>query len=261
MLRVEGLYFSYGTKAVLEEIDFEADGNNIISILGPNGVGKTTLLKCMCNLLKPQQGKITVNGKDILGLSGREMAKSIGYVPQSVPRSRMTVYDSVLIGRRPYIDLNASREDLHKTSTVLVAMGMADLALKYVTEISGGEFQKVHIARALVQEPKILILDEPTNNLDISNSHMTMHMILEAVRSHQVCTIMTMHDINLAVHFSDRFLFMKDGKIKAYGGKEIITKELIEDVYDIKVDVMIHRDVPFVIPHREQPKFMKEHDH
>jgi iron complex transport system ATP-binding protein len=260
MLQAEGLDFSYGTRSVLEDISFRAEENNIISILGPNGVGKTTLLKCMCNIHRPQRGSISLDGKDILKLSTREMAKCIGYVPQSAPPSRMTVFDSVLIGRRPYIDLNATREDLQKTSEAIAALGLSDISLKYVNEISGGEYQKVHLARALVQEPQVLILDEPTNNLDISNAHLTMHMIFETVRQHGVSTIMTMHDINLAVHFSDRFLFMKNGRIKAYGDRGIITKELIEDVYGIKVDVMMHNGIPFVIPLWDQPGFVK-HTH
>ena len=102
MLHVEDLNFSYGGDSVLKDISFDAEANNIISILGPNGVGKTTLLKCLCNVHKPQRGEILINGTDILKLSGREMSKNVGNVPQFVPKSRMTVYDSILLGRKPY---------------------------------------------------------------------------------------------------------------------------------------------------------------
>lgn len=255
MLHVEDIRFSYGRKKILDGISFDAEKGEVVSLLGPNGVGKTTLLKCMCNIHRPESGRVEVDGRDVLELSGKELAKNIGYVPQSVPRSRTTVFDSVLIGRHPYIDLTVSDEDVKKTGQVIDAFRMSDLALSYVSEISGGEFQKVQIARAIVQEPKVLILDEPTNNLDVSNQHMTMHMVMDIVRSSGVCTLMTMHDINLAVHYSDRLMFVKDGNIAEYGGPEIVTESLIRDVYGIESDVINHKGLPFVIPHNVQPGF------
>ena len=260
MLHVDDLRFSYDSHQVLDGVSFEADEGQIVSILGPNGTGKTTMLKCICNIHRPQGGKVMVDGSDVLSLAGRELAKNIGYVPQSVPMSRMTVFDSVLIGRRPYIEISAGKGDVRMTAEVIDALGMHDLSLRYLNEISGGEFQKVQIARALVQEPKVLILDEPTNNLDISNQHTTMHMVEDIVRSRGMTTVMTMHDINLAIHFSDRFLFLKDGKVAAYGDVDVITEDLIEDVYGIQVDVIEHRGVPFVVP-RHSSKYVHEHPH
>ena len=260
MLSVNGLSFSYGNRKVLEDISFDAEENQIISILGPNGTGKTTLLKCICNIHKPDSGSVMVDGRDVLTLNGRELAKNIGFVPQSVPMSRMTVFDSVLLGRRPYIELSVSRSDIQKVSDVLKALHMEDLSLRYLNEISGGEYQKVQIARAIVQEPKVLILDEPTNNLDMSNQHTTMHMVEDIVRSRGMCTIMTMHDINLAIHYSDRFLFVKDGLVKAYGGIDVITEDLIEDVYGVESEIIDHRGVPFVVP-KFSSKYEKELQH
>ncbi len=260
MLHVDDLRFAYDSLRVLDGVSFEADEGQIVSILGPNGTGKTTMLKCICNIHRPQGGKVMVDGSDVLSLAGRELAKNIGYVPQSVPMSRMTVFDSVLIGRRPYIEISAGKEDVRMTAEVIDALGMHDLSLRYLNEISGGEFQKVQIARALVQEPKVLILDEPTNNLDISNQHTTMHMVEDIVRSRGMTTVMTMHDINLAIHYSDRFLFLKDGKVAAYGDVDVITEDLIEDVYGIQVDVIEHRGVPFVVP-RHSSKYVHEHPH
>lgn len=248
MIQVKDLRFSYGREEVLKGIDFESESNTIISILGPNGTGKTTFLKCICGVHKPSSGSIKVDDVDIANINGRELAKKIGFVPQSVPVSRMTVFDSILIGRKPYIEWSASKSDLDMVSGIIDALGMSRLSLKYLDEISGGELQKVQIARAMVQEPSVLVLDEPTNNLDISNQHMTMHMIMDVVRSRGMCTIMTMHDINLAVHYSDKFLFLKDGKVWAYGGVEVITEELIRDVYNIDAEIIYHRDVPFVVP-------------
>ena len=262
-LSVKDLSFSYGGRKVLDRISFDVEDNSIVSILGPNGVGKTTLLRCLCNLHCPQEGSILVDGTDVLTLSGRELAKHIGYVPQSTKPVRTTVFDTALIGRRPYMEWGVTKRDMEITESVLDALGLTGLSMRYADEISGGEYQKVQIARAMVQEPEILILDEPTNNLDIANQHVTMHAILNAVSSRGMCTIMTMHDINLAVHYSDRFLFIKDGRVWAYGGPEIITEELVHDVYGIDSDVIIHKGMPFVIPHtfpRELAHYRHTHD-
>ena len=204
-----------------------------------------------------------MDGTDVLTLSGRELAKHIGYVPQSTKPVRTTVFDTALIGRRPYMEWGVTKRDMEITESVLDALGLTGLSMRYADEISGGEYQKVQIARAMVQEPEILILDEPTNNLDIANQHVTMHAILNAVSSRGMCTIMTMHDINLAVHYSDMFLFIKDGRVWAYGGPEIITEELVHDVYGIDSDVITHKGMPFVIPHtfpRELAHYHHTHD-
>lgn len=248
-LSVRNLSFSYGGRKVLDDISFDIEGSRIVSILGPNGVGKTTLLRCLCNLHRPQEGSIYVGDTDVLTLSGRELAQHIGYVPQSSKPVRTTVFDTALIGRKPYMTWGVTKDDLEITGRVLRSLGLEDLSMRYADEISGGEYQKVQIARAMVQEPEILILDEPTNNLDIANQHVTMHAIMNAVSKSGMCTIMTMHDINLAVHYSDLFLFIKDGKVHSFGDKSIITKELVRDVYGIESDVLIHNGMPFVIPH------------
>jgi iron complex transport system ATP-binding protein len=152
------------------------------------------------------------------------------------------------MGRRPYIDMTITRADLEKVGEMIDMMGLSEMALKFITQISGGEFQKVQIARALVQEPRVLVLDEPTNNLDVSNQHLTMHMVIDTVRSKGICTLMTMPDINLAIHYSDRLMFFKDGKTAACGGPEIIDEKLIKRIYGIDSDVIEHNGVPFVVP-------------
>ena len=248
MLSVEDLRFSYGDHLVLDGVSFKVNEGEVISILGSNGAGKTTLLKSMCNIHRPQEGKIVVDGKDILSLSRNDLAKNVGFVPQTAPASRMTVFDSVLIGRRPHIELNAGEYDINIVAEVIDSLGLSHLSLRYLDEISGGELQKVHIARAIVQEPKVFILDEPTSSLDLSNQHMTMHMIEDAVRSRNMCTVMTMHDINLAIHYSDRFLFLANGKAIAYGGVDVIDEALIKEVYGIDSEIIDHRGIPLVVP-------------
>lgn len=256
MLNVRELEFSYGDNKVLKEISFDAKSNEIISILGKNGAGKTTLLKCLLKILRPQKGSIDIGGKSIVEMNGRELSKHVAYVPQSYLPTMTTVFDSVLLGRKPYIELSAGKSDIDKTSQMIIDMGLESISQKYVDRISGGEFQKVQIARALVQEPEILVLDEPTSNLDIANQHKTMCMIESNVRSRDVCAIMTMHDINLAVLYSDRFIFMNNGRIEAFGDKDIISKELIRKVYDMECEVLDHHGVPFIMP-MESSKYHK----
>lgn len=260
MLNVEDLKFSYGDHLVLDGISFKVNEGEIVSILGSNGAGKTTLLKSMCNIHRPQEGKIMVDGKDVLSLSRKDLAKYVGFVPQSAPVSRMTVFDSVLIGRRPYIEIGSGENDIRMTAEVIDSLGLSHLSLRYLNEISGGELQKVHIARAIVQQPKVFILDEPTSSLDISNQHMTMHMIEDAVRSRNMCTIMTMHDINLAIHYSDRFLFLANGKAVAYGGIEVIDEQLVKEVYGIDAEIIDHRGAPLVVP-KDSRRYCHRSDH
>ncbi len=250
MIDVKDLTFRYSRNApdVLKGISFRSEENTVISILGPNGTGKTTFLKCMCGVQPPTSGTISVDGEDISSLTARELSRRIAFVPQSVPMSRLSVFDTVLLGRKPYFELGPTREDIDKVSEVIDGLAMAHLALKYVDQISGGEYQKTQIARAIVQEPSVLVLDEPANNLDIANQHLTMQMISGAVRSRGMCTIMTMHDINLALHYSDRFLFLNRGVVEAFGGPEIITPELIKRVYGIDTEVINHRGLPLVVP-------------
>lgn len=248
IMDVRDLGFRYGDREILHDISFSVEEGSVVSILGPNGVGKTTLLKCICNLHQPSSGEILVGGKAVSEMSAREKARHIAYVPQSSIPGAISVFDTVLIGRRPYIQWGTTRNDLDITWSAMQSMHIDHISKKHTDRISGGEFQKTQISRAVVQEPEILIMDEPTNNLDISNQHITMHTVIDAVRKRGMCTIMTMHDINLAVHYSDMFIFIKDGTVAATGGYDIITEELIERVYGIKADVLHHKGKPFVIP-------------
>ena len=248
MLNVSGIRFSYGSREILKGVSFDVQDDEIMSILGPNGAGKTTLLNCICNFNKHWEGAVQVSGHDVRGLRSRELAKHIGFVPQKTYPSKTTVFDAVLVGRRPYIEWSATAKDLEITWDVIRAMKLENLALRNTNEISGGELQKVVIARALVQEPDVIILDEPTNNLDIANQHMTMRTIFDAVREKGISTVMTMHDIGLALHYSDSLMFMRQGEVVAYGGPEIIDEGLIKEVYGMDVEVIHHNGLPAVVP-------------
>jgi iron complex transport system ATP-binding protein len=248
-LKVRDVEFSYkSSKTVLEDIQMSVGANEVLTILGPNGVGKTTLLKCINGLLKVRNGTILVDGEELRRMGRVEVAKRIGYVPQRADVSQITVFDSVLLGRKPHITWDVPKKDIKIAKEVISRLGLSELSLKYITEISGGELQKVQIARALVQEPKVLLLDEPTSSLDLCNQHQIMSTLVDVVKRNDLTAIMTLHDINLALRYSDKFIMLKEGKIFAAGGHEVINPENIESVYDLPVNVANYMGRPIIIP-------------
>lgn len=222
--------------------------HEILSILGPNGVGKSTLLKCINGMLKTKKGTVLVDGENVHKLKRTEVAKRMGYVPQRADVSQITVFDSVLLGRKPHITWDVSKRDLQITKDAISRFGLETLSLKYINEISGGELQKVQIARAIVQEPKVLLLDEPTSNLDLCNQHRIMATMADVVKKTNLIAIMTMHDLNLAIRYSDKFVLLKDGKIFAAGDQSVITPENIEAVYGLPVNVETYRNRLVIVP-------------
>ncbi|MDD3791895.1 MAG: ABC transporter ATP-binding protein [Candidatus Bathyarchaeota archaeon] len=245
---VNGINFSYKSKHVLDNVSFSLEADEVVSILGPNGVGKTTLIKCIDKVLKPDSGSVFVEEANLHDMSKKDIAKNVGYVAQRTETSRTTVFDSVLLGRKPHFEWNVTQKDIRLAGRVLHLLGLDGLALKYVDEISGGEYQLVQIARVLVQQPKVILLDEPTSSLDLSNQHMIMHLIRNIVKKNHMVAIMVIHDLNLAFRHSDKFILMKQGMVYAVGGHEIITPENIKEVYNIDSYVENVRGIPVVIP-------------
>lgn len=246
--KVDGMEFSYKSEKVLEDISFEIERGEMVALLGPNGVGKTTLMKCINRILKPSCGSVLLEELDLTYTDRRTISKNVGYVSQKGETSRLTVFDSILLGRRPHIEWDATEKDTSITSRVIHLMDLDHLSQKYVDEISGGEYQLVQIARAIVQQPRVILLDEPTSNLDLSNQHMIMHMVSNLVSCNDMAAVMTIHDLNLAIRHSDKFILMKDGRIFAAGDKGIITPENIKRVYNIDAYVDEIRGYPMVMP-------------
>jgi len=247
-LEVNGIDFAYNSNRVLDGVSFTVKTDEVVSIWGPNGVGKTTLIKCIDKGLKPDAGSVFIEGSDLHRMSKKDIAKNIGYVAQRSETSRTTVFDSVLLGRKPHFDWNATEKDIRLAGRVLHLLGLDELVLKYVNEISSGEYQLVQIARVLVQQPKVILLDEPTSSLDLSNQHMIMHLIRNIVKKNHMAAIMIIHDLNLAIRHSDKFVLMKKGKVYSAGCHEVITPENIKAVYNIDAYVENVRGIPVVIP-------------
>jgi len=248
VIKIENLEFSYNGALTLDEIDAELEAGKLIAILGPNGAGKSTLLKCIDGILKPKKGIVYIDHISIEKLKLNEIAKLIGYVPQKSNSTLMSVFDYVLLGRKPYISIGMGEKDIKIVEDTLKTLGIEKLALKNLHQLSGGELQKVVIARALAQEAKILLLDEPINNLDLKSQFELMKLVEQLSHEKEITVIMVMHDVNMALRFADRFIFMKNGKIIAQGDRKIITPKLIQDVYDIQVIIEEFSGVPVVIP-------------
>ncbi|WP_094229031.1 ABC transporter ATP-binding protein [Methanolobus psychrotolerans] len=248
ILEVNGVEFQYQSKEVLRDIKFHLKKNEILAILGPNGVGKTTLLKCMNAILKPKNGTILVDKEDVLKLEQIDIARRMGYVPQRCEPARLTAFDAILLGRMPHIKWNISHEDVMLVEATIKKLHLEDMALRYIDELSGGELQKVGIARAIAQNPKLLLLDEPTSSLDLKNQLEILNIVREVVKVENVSAVMTMHDLNLAFRYADKFLFLKNGTIFAAGSMGDITPQVIEEVYGVPVTIQNYMDVSVVIP-------------
>ena len=249
-LAINGLTFSYNSVPILDDICMEVAPAKLLSVVGPNGTGKSTLLKCVDRVLKPQQGNILLDRKDIMKMDQMEIAKQVGYVQQNVKRSfPTTVFDTVIMGRRPHQGWQTRDEDHEIVWEILELLDIDQFALKYFNELSGGQQQRVLIARALAQEASVLLLDEPTSNLDIKRQLEVMDIIQDLVRTKRITAMVAIHDLNLASRYSDRMIMMKNGRIIVAGDpRDVLTAENIEAIYGVEVDIRTQSDAPYVVP-------------
>ena len=233
MIEIKNISFSYGKNEVVKDVSFDVQPGECVGILGNNGSGKSTLITCLNKVLTPKTGSVYINNHDMLKMNRLETARHISYVAQKNEISQITVFDSVLLGRKPYIKWSVSQEDIDICEETIEKIGLSAFKLRYINELSGGELQKVMLARALVQQPKLMLLDEPTNNLDPKNQYEMMALVRDLTTKRGISSIIVLHDISLALRYCDRFLFLKFGSVYKYGGESIVTEETIADVYGI----------------------------
>ena len=235
MLEIKGLSFAYETdKPVLRGVDLSLGDGNVGILLGRNGAGKSTLLKIITGILKPSAGSVLFDGQDLLAMTRRQRAALVAYVPQQIEYGDLTVYQTVLTGRVSYYSVKPSKSDLDVVEKVISEMDLSDVSCRNVQELSGGERQKVAIARALAQEPKVLVFDEPTGNLDIANELLIIREARKIAHNKNITVFSSIHDLNQAMVFGDMFFFMKDGSIKFSGSSEVFSPEVIREVYGVE---------------------------
>ena len=247
-LTADSIRQGYGDKTVIDDISFELKAGSLISVLGPNGSGTSTLIRTVCGIMKPWSGSISVDGKDISDMEPKELSRNLGYVPQRYMQTDyLKVFDAVLIGRAPYMSWSFSKEDFEHAENAMMRMEVMDLADRYVNDLSGGQMQKIIIARALAQDPGYFILDEPTSALDLKNQMVALRTVKDIVSEGRSGALVAMHDLNLAIRFSDETIMLKDGKVYAMGRPEdVITEESIRDVYGVSSEVYEGKNGRFV---------------
>lgn len=253
VIQIRDLNFSYVHNTnVLKHISLNIDKGQIVALLGPNGSGKTTFLKCLNRIVKPSSGYIYLNGKDMRLMKRHDIARVISYVPQDHKTSfPFTVKEIVILGRAPHIgtiSVPKLRDD-EICDEILYLLGIKTLSDRLYTELSGGERKMVLIARALVAMPDILLLDEPTAHLDIKHQAKVLSLIKMLVQDKKMTVIMTLHDPNLAMLAADTVILLKNGEfIKKGSPKEVITKENIEMIYDCKISILAEKEITFIYP-------------
>lgn len=242
MLTVEKLCYRYHNgPEVLKNVSFQVEKGRFLAILGNNGAGKSTMLKCFNRILTPRSGEISLDGTNLLRLPGRELARRLAFVAQSVPSTQMTVHDTVMLGRRPYMNWGFTERDHEIVHEAMDDLNISPLRGRFLSQLSGGERQKVMLARALAQQPEVLLLDEPTSALDIQNQYQVLQIVQTICREQGITAIVVIHDLNLALRFCDRFLLLRQGEVYRCGGPEVLDRQALKEVYRVNAEVVAVR--------------------
>jgi len=251
-ISTKNIEFSYGKDKILNKVDLNVFEGELIAIIGPNGTGKSTFIKCINGLLKADHGQVEIDNLDIKGMTQGQIAKKISYVPQSTSNIfNLTVLDMVLLGRRPHSSFNSVKQDRISALQALNALNIEHLAMRSFNNLSGGQQQKVVIARALAQEAGIILLDEPISNLDISHQIEVLETLKNLVDKRGISVLLILHDLNIASQYSHRIVMMNHGKVFSAGTpQEVLTHENIHDVYGIDVSIIRRSEKPYIIPFR-----------
>lgn len=252
MIHLEGVRFAYPTGFTLLATDLRIERGEMVAVLGPNGSGKTTLLKLMLGLLCPREGELRFEGRRPARIGPRALARAVALVPQEVALPfNVTAAEVVLLGRTAYLRRFGApaREDLEAVRTAMSATDVLSLAGRSYHELSGGERQRVIVAMALAQEPRLLLLDEPTRHLDLSHQLRTLSLIRRLKRERGMTVVSAMHDLNLCAIYFDRLILLSSGRIVADGPPEkVIQPQLLEETFGIAALVGRHPtcDVPWL---------------
>ncbi len=249
-LSVNNLNFSFPRRDVLKGISLEVDSPGIIGLIGENGSGKSTLIRCLCGLNTIGDNSVLYDGRDLNHTAIRKRAYQFAYVPQrTLYNPEMVVYDYLIMGRKPFFQWKAEQKDLEIVDHVIRIFRLDTYAFRRMGSLSGGEMQKILIARSFVQDTPVIYLDEPTNNLDIRYQLELMHLLRERSRQAGTIILMAVHDLNLAYRFCDRLCLMHEGRIFAEGvPEEVLTEENLSEAMGVRCSLEQGDNHRFIYP-------------
>jgi len=239
MVGIKNLFKSYNQKKVIDDVSVEIEKGTITSFIGPNGAGKSTLISMVSRLIEKDDGKITIDGQDIMESKNNELAKKISILKQSNEiRMKLTVRELVSFGRFPYSQGRLKDDDWVKVDEAIDYMELRDMQHKYLDELSGGQRQRAHIAMVIAQDTEYILLDEPLNNLDMRHSVQIMQTLRRLVDELGKTILIVIHDINFASCYSDNIVALKDGRIIKQGRAcDVIDKCVLKEIYDMDIDI------------------------
>ena len=236
-MKIKNLSYDHRQNFSLKNINFHVNKGEILGILGSNGSGKTTLIKNILGVLKGK-GDILINDCNILSIPLNKRKNIISYVPQESQTNNLTVFDTVMLGRIPYMSYKQKKENIKIIDNLLEKFNLSNFRDRKISFLSGGERQRCYIARAIAQNSEVLILDEPTSSLDIANAINILNIIKEIVKEKNMRCIVIIHDLNLAYKFCNNFLFLKNGEQIYFGNKEdCFKKEIISNLYNLDMNI------------------------
>ncbi|MGE4505317.1 MAG: ABC transporter ATP-binding protein [Desulfovibrionaceae bacterium] len=235
MLELHDVSVCLRGRTIVRDISLSVEGGSVCALIGPNGAGKSTLVKAVSGLLAPSGGSIAVDGRPLSGACRRELARLVSYLPQKTTPVPCSVFDAVLLGRKPHFNWRPGRDDRAQVERVVEEFGLGPLRDACATRISGGEFQKMLIARSLVQGARVLVLDEPINHLDIKNQVEIMDLITRLTRERGLITLIVLHDLNLAVRHADSVLLIREGRPVYCGETAGLSPRALSEAYEIPV--------------------------
>jgi len=256
MLKIQSLSVDYGARRVLHDVSIEVQSGEALALIGPNGAGKSSLIRAISGIIPARTGSITFDGHDFLRYSATQRARLIAVVPQvtALPAA-FTVWETVLLGRTPYLNFlgQVSPTDEQIARASLDRVDALHLSDRYIGEISGGEQQRVLLARALAQQTPALLLDEPTAHLDIQHQSALMNLVKAQARQCNLAVLMVVHDLNLAALYADRVALLEQGHLRAVGTPaEILNEKILKPIYGMDLNIVQHPDylIPLIFPER-----------